>query len=69
MVRIGQNSSAKVEHAAIAQPKTTVGLGFSFGTPSIKNFSITPWHPATAGYFFSPINSPTFASIAEPQMS
>jgi hypothetical protein len=41
-VRIGKDFSAKVEHAAIAQAKTTVGLGFSFGTLSVKNFSITP---------------------------
>jgi hypothetical protein len=42
VVRIGKDFSARVEHAAIAQPKTTVGLGFSFGTLSIKDFSITP---------------------------
>jgi hypothetical protein len=41
-VRIGQDFSATVRHAAIAQPKTTVGLGFSFGTLSVKDFSITP---------------------------
>ena len=41
-VRIGKGFSAKVEHAAIAQPKTTVGLGFSFGSLSVKDFSITP---------------------------
>ena len=41
-VRIGKDFSATVRHAAIAQPKTTVGLGFSFGTLSVKEFSITP---------------------------
>lgn len=42
VVRIGRDFTAKVEHAAIAQPKTTVGLGFSFGTLSVKDVSITP---------------------------
>ena len=41
-VSIGKDFSAKLEHAAIAQPKTTVGLGFSFGTLSAKDFSLTP---------------------------
>jgi hypothetical protein len=41
-VRIGRDFLTKVEHAAITQPKTTVGLGFSFGSLSVKDFSITP---------------------------
>lgn len=41
VVRIGKDFTATVEHIAIAQPKTTVGLGFSFGTLGVKNFSIT----------------------------
>jgi hypothetical protein len=41
-LRIGPDFSTKVDHAATPQPKTTVGLGFSFGSLSVKDFSITP---------------------------
>ena len=39
MVKIGDYEKA-LSHPAIAQAKTTVGLGFGFGTMSFKDFSV-----------------------------
>jgi hypothetical protein len=41
-VRIGKDYTAAVEHSSLARAKTNIGLGFSFGTLSVKDFSITP---------------------------
>lgn len=42
VVRIGDEYKAEVEHASLARPKTVVGLGFSFGSLSLRNFRIVP---------------------------
>ena len=40
-VQIGESFSESVEHASLARGKTTLGLGFSFGTLSIKDLRVT----------------------------
>lgn len=40
-VKIGPDYAATVEHAAIDQPKQVIGLGFSFGTLSVRNVSVS----------------------------
>ncbi|MBA4020221.1 MAG: hypothetical protein C0483_23925 [Pirellula sp.] len=42
VVNIGDDYQAEVEHASLEWPKTVVGLGFSFGTLSLRNFRIVP---------------------------
>lgn len=40
-VKIGDSFTETVAHESFVQTKTTLGLGFSFGTLSLKNVSIT----------------------------
>lgn len=42
VVSIGDDYQAEVEHASLARPKVVVGLGFSFGALSLRNFRIVP---------------------------
>lgn len=42
IVKIGDEYVETVSHPTFATPKTTVGVGFSFGTVSIKDFAIEP---------------------------
>lgn len=41
-VRIGKNYTKTVEDHAIAQAKTNISVGFSFGTLEVKDFAVMP---------------------------
>ncbi len=41
-VRIGKDYTTTVEHPSLARAKKNIGLGFSYGTLSVKDFSVAP---------------------------
>ena len=42
LIGIGKDYTATVEHPSLAREKANIGLGFSYGTLSVENFSIAP---------------------------
>jgi hypothetical protein len=40
-VQIGDTYTETVTHPSLARPKTTLGLGFSFGTLAVKDLAVT----------------------------
>lgn len=41
-VKIGKGYEKTVEHVSLGRGKANIGLGFSFGTMTVRNFSIQP---------------------------